>query len=71
MRSMAQFAAIRCSQVARAARPSKPSQLRVRLQKRLLHHVLRVLFAPGQPVRHPEHTGAVPLDDRAEGLTVS
>ena len=47
MRSMAQLAAIRCSQVARAARPSKLSQLGVRLQKRLLHHVLRVLLRSG------------------------
>jgi hypothetical protein len=49
----------------------EPRQLGVRLQERVLDDVLGVLRVAGQPVGDAEDSSAVPLDERAKGLTVA
>ena len=70
-RSMAQLAAMRCSQVPKPGSRLEPRQLGVRLQKRVLHDVLGVLLVAGDPEGHPEDSAAVPLDERAERVAVA
>ena len=47
------------------------AQLLVGLQKRLLHHVLRVRRVAGHPMRQPEDSPAVALDERPESFAIS
>ena len=47
------------------------AQLLVGLQKRLLHHVLRVRRVAGHAVREPEDSTAVALHESAESLAIS
>jgi hypothetical protein len=46
------------------------TQLLVRLQKRLLHHVLRVRRIAGHPMRQPEDSPAMALDEHPERFAI-
>ena len=49
----------------------EPAQLLVRLEPRLLHHVLRVLRIAGHPVRQRKDVAGMVIDERSKRIAVA